>query len=138
MGVIRFLVRRAILSVSISPGALYRSIEKWNPSFVLEEADEAFENNPELRSVVNSGWTRGQGVMRCDPDTNEPRRFPTFCPKAIALKGKRIPDTTLSRAIIVQMKRRLRSAQITHFPHLDHDAFPHPRPLLSHSAVHNY
>ena len=109
MGIVGFMVRRAILSVSISPGALYRSIEKWNPSFVIDEADEAFENNPELRSVVNSGWTRGQGVMRCDPDTNEPRRFPTFCPKAVALKGKRIPDTTLSRAIIVQMKRRLRS-----------------------------
>jgi putative DNA primase/helicase len=137
MGVISFLVRRAILSVSISPGALYRSIEKWNPSFVIDEADEAFENNPELRSVVNSGWTRGQGVMRCDPDTNEPRRFPTFCPKAIALKGKRIPDTTLSRAIIVQMKRRLRSERIAHFTHLDDDGFTDIRNRLARWAADN-
>jgi putative DNA primase/helicase len=137
MGVIGFMVRRAILSVSISPGALYRSIEKWNPSFVIDEADEAFENNPELRSVVNSGWTRGQGVMRCDPDTNEPRRFPTFCAKAVALKGKRIPDTTLSRAIIVQLKRRLLSERIAHFTHLDDDDFADIRSRLARWAADN-
>ena len=100
MGVIAFLVRRSLLSVGVSAAALYRSIEKWNPTFVVDEADDTFVDNPDLRQVINSGWTRGQGVMRCDPDTNEPRRFPTFCPKAIALKGKRMPDTILSRTII--------------------------------------
>jgi len=83
--------------------------------FVVDEADDAFVDNPDLRQVINSGWTRGQGVMRCDPDTNEPRRFSTFCPKAIALKGKKMPDTMLSRTIFIEMKRRLRSEKVDHF-----------------------
>src|SRR5262245_12768003 len=64
MGIIGFLVRRSLLSVGISAAALYRSIEKWHPSFVIDECDEAFVDNPELRQVINSGWTRGQGVVQ--------------------------------------------------------------------------
>jgi hypothetical protein len=39
MGVVAFLVRRSLLSVGVSAAALYRSIEKWNPTFVVDEAD---------------------------------------------------------------------------------------------------
>src|SRR5262249_56245893 len=104
---VAFLVRRSLLSVGISAAALYRSIEKWNPTFVVDEADDAFVDNPDLRQVINSGWTRGQGVMRCDPDTNEPRRFSTFCPKAIAPKGKKMPDTMFSPTISIYTQPRL-------------------------------
>src|SRR5215831_14475223 len=131
MGVIAFLVRRSLLSVGVSAAALYRSIEKWNPTFVVDEADDAFVDNPDLRQVINSGWTREQGVMRCDPDTNEPRRFPTFCPKAIALKGKKMPDTMLSRTIFIEMKRRLRSEKVDHFRHLDDAGFARMRSQLA-------
>src|SRR5258708_3976314 len=73
----------------------------------------------------------GKGVMRCDPDTNEPRRFPTFCPKAIALKGKKMPDTMLSRTIFIEMKRRLRSEKVDHFRHLDDTGFARVRSQLA-------
>src|SRR5262249_26884683 len=105
--------------------------EKWNPTFVVDEADDAFVDNPDLRQVINSGWTRGQGVMRCDPDTNEPRRFSTFCPKAIALKGKKMPDTMLSRTIFIEMKRRLKSENLDHFRHLDDAGFARMRGQLA-------
>src|SRR5215472_8919501 len=131
MGVVGFLVRRSLLSVGISAAALYRSIEKWNPTFVVDEADDAFVDNPDLRQVINSGWTRGQGVMRCDPDTNEPRRFSTFCPKAIALKGRKMPDTMLSRTIFIEMKRRLRSENVNHFRHTDDVGFARMRSQLA-------
>ena len=137
MGVVGFLVRRSLLSVGISAAALYRSIEKWNPTFVVDEADDAFVDNPDLRQVINSGWTRGQGVMRCDPDTNEPRRFSTFCPKAIALKGKKMPDTMLSRTIFIEMKRRLRSEKVDHFRHLDDAGFARMRSQLARWAHHS-
>jgi hypothetical protein len=131
MGVVAFLVRRSLLSVGISAAALYRSVEKWNPTFVVDEADDAFADNPDLRQVINSGWTRGQGVMRCDPDTNEPRRFSTFCPKAIALKGRKMPDTMLSRTIFIEMKRRLRSEKVDHFRHIDDAVFARMRSQLA-------
>jgi hypothetical protein len=131
MGVIAFLVRRSLLSVGISSAALYRSIERWHPTFVLDECDELFADNPDLLRVINSGWTRGQGVVRCDPETNEPALFSTFCPKVIALKGKRMPDTMLSRNIFIEMKRRLRSEKVDHFRHLDDAGFQRMRSQLA-------
>jgi Protein of unknown function (DUF3631) len=137
MGIIGFLARRSLLSVGISAAALYRSIEKWHPSFVIDECDEAFVDNPELRQVINSGWTRGQGVVRCDPDTNEPHKFSTFCPKAIASKGRRAPDTILSRAIFIIQKRRTRAEAIAHFGHVDDASFACLRGQLARWAADN-
>jgi Protein of unknown function (DUF3631) len=131
MGIISFLARRALTTVGVSAAALYRSIEKWRLTFAIDEADEAFIDNPDLRQVVNSGWTRGQGVMRCDPDTHEPSKFSTFCPKAIALKGRKMPDTMLSRTIFIEMKRRLGSERVEHFRHLDDAGFARVRSQLA-------
>jgi len=61
--------------------------------------------------------------VRCDPDTNEPRKFSTFCAKAIALKGKDAPDTILSRAIFITLRRRIKSEAIAHFDHVDDPDF---------------
>ena len=137
MGVVSFIVRRSLLSVGISAAALYRSIERWHPTFVIDEADEAFVDNPDLRQVINSGWTRGQGVVRCDPDTNEPRKFSTFCPKTIASKGTKTPDTILSRAILIRQKRRTHDESIAHFSHVDDDGFMRLRSQLARWAADN-
>jgi putative DNA primase/helicase len=137
LGVIGFMARRALLSVGISPAALYRSIEKWHPSFVLDETDKIFVDNPDLWQVVNSGWTRGQGVVRCDPDTNEPRRFSTFCPKTMAMKGKDAPDTILSRSILIPQRRRTKEERIAHFDHVDDAVFARIRSQLARWAADN-
>ena len=97
---IGFLVRNGLPNVEISGPALFRSIRKWSPCFIVDEADNVFDKNADLRSVVNSGWTRGSGVVRCHPTTNEPEMFSAFTPKLIAMKGRKLPDTTLSRSII--------------------------------------
>jgi putative DNA primase/helicase len=119
LGVISFLVRRSLVSVSIKGPALFRSIEKWHPTFIVDEADTSLVNNVDLKEVVNSGWTRGQSVVRCDPDTLEPAPFSTFAPKAIGMKGRNLPDTTLSRAITIEMQRKLPGEKVADFFHLD-------------------
>jgi putative DNA primase/helicase len=123
LGVVSFLAHRTLLSVGISAAALFRSIEKWLPAFVIDEADTIFNKNEDLREVVNSGWTRGQGVVRCDEETKEPRLFSTFCPKALGMKGRKLPDTTLSRSVIVSMKRKLPSERAEDFEHVDDAGF---------------
>src|SRR5262249_49926194 len=80
---------------------------------------------------VNSGWTRGQGVVRCDGETNEPRMFPTFCPKAIGLKGTNLPETTASRAIPIEMQRKLGREAVEDFRHCDDDDLARLRRQLS-------
>ena len=96
LGVIGYLVRQSLVSVLIKGPALFRSIEKWHPTFVIDEADTALVSNDDLKEVVNSGWTRGPTVVRCHPETLDPCPFSTFAPKAIGMKGRNLPDTTLS------------------------------------------
>jgi hypothetical protein len=95
-GLLVFLIPRGLSTVGITEAALFRGIELWDPSLVIDEADTVLVENEALRAVINSGWTRGSGVVRCIGDNNEPHLFPTFCPKVIAMKGRRLPDTTLS------------------------------------------
>ena len=72
-----------------------------------------------LRAVINSGWTRGSTVLRCIGEDFLPHAFPTFCPKAIGLKGKRLPDTTMSRSIVIEIKRKKPGEEVTHFRSID-------------------
>jgi Protein of unknown function (DUF3631)/Primase C terminal 2 (PriCT-2) len=137
LGIVSFLVPRSLPSVGISPAALFRAIEKWRPTLIIDEADVAFVQNEDLRAVVNSGWTRGQGVVRCDGDDNEPRIFSTFCPKAIGLKGKKLPDTTASRAIVIELKRKLAHENVTDFRHVDDLGFRELRQQLLRWATDN-
>jgi Protein of unknown function (DUF3631) len=133
LGVLNFLARRSLQSVDISGPALFRSIAKWQPTLIVDEADDALSDNPDLRSVINSGWTRGQGVIRCHLDTHEPELFSTFAPKVVAMKGRNLPDTTLSRSIVITMKPRRADDSNEHtadFNHIDNETFARLRSQL--------
>ena len=119
VNVVGFLVPRALVCVEISEAVLFRGIELWQPTIIVDEADVILTNNEPLRSVINTGWTRGSSVPRCIGDANTPHAFPTFCPKVIGMKGKRLPDTTLSRSIIIEMRRKKRGEKAMHFRSVD-------------------
>jgi hypothetical protein len=108
-----------LVCVEISEATLFRGIEKWQPTIIVDEADVILINNEPLRSVINSGWTRGSCVPRCIGDDNTPHAFPTFCPKVIGMKGRKLPDTTLTRSIIIEMKRKKAGETVTHFRSID-------------------
>jgi putative DNA primase/helicase len=120
LSVISFLVPRALPCVEMSEATLFRGVELWQPTIIVDEADVILINNEALRAVINSGWTRGSCVPRCIGDEKTPHAFPTFCPKAIGMKGKRLPDTTLSRSIIIEMRRKKAGENIpAHFRSID-------------------
>jgi putative DNA primase/helicase len=135
LGVLSFLVCRSLRTAGVSPAALYRSVEKWTPTIMVDEADSAFVENEDLRRVVNSGWTRGEGALLCDGDNNEPRMFSTFCPKAIGMKGRKLPDTTLSRTIVIEMARRKPGEQAIDFQYVDDDGLAELRSDLARYAA---
>ena len=72
-----------------------------------------------MRSVINSGHVRGQGVIRCITDEHRPEVFPTFAPKAIGMVGRKLPATTLGRCIVVELRRRTKDERIQRFAHKD-------------------
>jgi hypothetical protein len=106
------LAYRAFPSCNLRPATVYRVIEKCRPCFLIDEADTFLPNNDELRGVLNSGHAvKNAFVTRCNSETNEPERFSTWCPKAIALIGK-LPGTLDDRAICISLKRKLPTERV--------------------------
>ena len=107
MEAIGCLVHRPLpVSGRITPAALFRIIERDAPTMLLDEADTSFGNDPELRGIVNGSQRRDSAsLLRCVGEDYEPRRFVTWCPKAIAGIGG-LPDTVVDRAVVVRLERR--------------------------------
>ena len=99
----------ALKSASISPAAVYRSIEKWKPTLLIDEADTVFEGKGEdhaaLRGIINDGYRRGGRALRVEAKSGEVLSFSTFCPKALAGIGSP-PETIVDRSIVIRMKRK--------------------------------
>jgi len=101
------VVARRLFASNVTSAALFRTIEQYTPTLLIDEADTFLRDNEELRGVLNSGHTRTTAsVIRTAGDDHEPRQFSTWCAKAIASIG-RLPGTLADRAIEVQMRRRM-------------------------------
>jgi hypothetical protein len=139
MGLIALLMPKCIASVEASEAAVYRAIKRWQPSFCFDEFDSvlADDNKAGLRSVINSGHTRGQGVLRCIGDDKVPELFSTFAPKAIGMVGKRLPPATMSRCINVEQRPRTKDENVEMFAHVDDDELADLRRRLRRWALDN-
>jgi putative DNA primase/helicase len=98
------LVRRPLAATNITVAALYRTVERFAPTLLVDEADTFLLGNLALRGVINSGHTRTTSfVVRTAG--REPRLFSTWGARMIALIG-RLPATLEDRAIVLPMRRR--------------------------------
>lgn len=106
LSILTQLVPMALPTVNMTPAALFRIVEKHQPSLMIDEADTFMEGNEEMRGILNSGHTRDTAyVWRCHPETLEPEAFSTWCPMAIAKIGG-LPATLETRSIIIPMRQK--------------------------------
>jgi putative DNA primase/helicase len=120
------LVRRPLLVSNITAPALFRAIEKFQPTLLIDEADTFLKNNESLRGIINSGHTRKTAVVvRCSGENHEPRGFSTWCPQAIACIG-RLHTTVADRSINIRLRRRAPTETITRLrlDQIDQDCEP--------------
>ena len=106
------LCSRALPASNISAASVYRAVEKWQPTLLIDEADTFLKYNEELAGIINAGHTRsGAFVVRVNKDTHEPERFSTWAPKAIAGIGRQ-RDTIEDRSIQIEMKRKTKEEPV--------------------------
>ncbi|MBI4240257.1 MAG: DUF3631 domain-containing protein [Candidatus Rokubacteria bacterium] len=106
MTVLSHLVPRPYPSSNITAASLFRIVEKYRPTLLIDEADSFLRDNEDLRGILNSGHTRRFAfVVRCVGDDNEPRQFSTWCPQALALIGN-LADTLEDRSIVLTLRRK--------------------------------
>lgn len=115
--VIELIVKDPLRATNASEAALFRGIEKFQPTLLLDEAETLSskgERADYLRAMVNAGNRRGAHVLRCDGKPPIPEKFNVFCPKVIALIGAP-PTTVLDRSIVISMQRRKPGEQVARF-----------------------
>ncbi len=117
------LSARAITTSSISPAALYRTIDAWCPTLLIDEADAFMKDNEELRGLLNSGHTRESAyVIRTVGDSFTPTKFNTWGAKALAGIGH-VADTLMDRAVILELRRKLPHEEVGRIRHAEPNLF---------------
>ena len=108
-------VKNARSASKITPAAIYRIIERDQPTLLLDEADRFVRNNPELIGILNAGHARFEAfviINKKQSDGNwEPTDFPVWCAKAIAGIGDQ-DDTITGRSLVIRLRRKLASEEI--------------------------
>ncbi len=101
------VVQRPLEASHATTAALFRVVEKWRPTVLLDEADTFLGDNEELRGLLNAGHHHRGRVLRTVAvgDDFEPRAFHVFAPVVIAAIG-RLPGTLADRSIPIRMQRR--------------------------------
>jgi hypothetical protein len=111
------LCARAERTSNISEAALFRLIERFKPTLLLDEMEQIREKGERaqiLRNLLNAGNRRDAVAIRCAEGGASIERCGVFCPKAIAAIGS-LPDTITDRAIVIGMQRRTHEEKIERF-----------------------
>jgi putative DNA primase/helicase len=116
--VLEALVHRGLILSNAKPAGVFRAIEAWEPTLLLDEADTWMKQDEELAGILNSGHTRRTArVIRVQDVGGElkPTLFSTWCSMVIAgIGGQR--DTLMSRSIIIGLRRKLADETVARLP----------------------
>ena len=128
------LSARSISASSISPAALYRAIDAWKPTLLIDEADAFMKDNEELRGIINSGHTRDSAyVIRTVGENFTPTKFNTWGAKAISGIGH-VADTLMDRAVVLELRRKLPHEEVERVRYAEPDLFSNLRSKLARFA----
>jgi Protein of unknown function (DUF3631) len=107
------LVPNPVEAVNVTPAYLFRKVgaEEGPPTILYDEIDTVFgpkaKDNEEIRGLLNAGHRRGAVAGRCavHGKTVVTEEIPAYCAVALAGLGW-LPETLLSRSIVIRMRRR--------------------------------
>jgi hypothetical protein len=130
--VTELLVPRPIHAINTTPAYLFRKVadEEGAPTLLYDEIDTVFgpraKDNEDIRGLLNAGHRKGAVAGRCvvRGATVVTEELPAYC--AVALAGlDDLPDTLMSRSVIVRMQRRAPHEVIEPFRHRVHSVEGH-------------
>jgi Protein of unknown function (DUF3631) len=109
--IVQSAVRRPLAATDVTVAVIFRSVDKWHPTLIIDEADRLFAKNQELTGIINSGHTRSGYALRLTEvprqgvTSYEPTSFSTFAAVALAGIGS-LPSTIEDRSIRIDMQRQ--------------------------------
>lgn len=119
--VTELLVPNPVSVVNVSVAYLFRKVGSDDGTTILfDEIDTVFgpkaKDNEDVRGLLNAGHRRGATAGRCVARGSVviTEEIPAYAPVALAGLGW-LPDTLLSRSIIIRMRRRHASERVEPF-----------------------
>lgn len=120
--VTELLVPNAVEAINVTPAYLFRKVgdDDSKPTILYDEIDTVFgpkaKENEEIRGLLNAGHRRGAVAGRCVVRGNrvETEEIGAYCAVALAGLGW-LPDTILTRSVIIRMRRRAPNEKVTPF-----------------------
>lgn len=123
LGVLARLSCRPLAVSNIAPAALFRALQLWQPTLLIDEVDAFLAEHEEARGILNAGFTRDTAfVIRCVGDDHTPTRFNVWGAKALCGIGK-IADTLADRSIPLRLRRKMIGERTVKIRHSDPGAF---------------
>jgi hypothetical protein len=100
---VSLVAARAKFTVNITEAALFRTIQEFQPTIIIDESEmlsnQRSERSQCLLSLTNGSHRRTATVIRCVGPHHIPTEFAIFCPKVFILIGS-LPDTMNDRSIV--------------------------------------
>ncbi len=118
------LVPRPVHAVNTTSAYLFRKVadEEGLPTILFDEIDTVFgpraKENEDIRGLLNAGHRRGAVAGRCvvRGKTVLTEELDAYCAVALAWLND-LPDTLMSRSVVVRMRRRSPDEQVEPFRH---------------------
>lgn len=122
------LVFRGLSAANTSGPFLFRAIQAWQPTILIDEADTFVRESADFKGMINAGHTRDSAyVGRAAGNDGEfvPTLYSVWAAKVLAgiALEKHLPDATMSRGIITTLRRKLPTEAIVRLRHADADVF---------------
>jgi putative DNA primase/helicase len=116
--VLSHLVPRAKPTSNVTASVVFRLIDLYCPTYLIDETDTYLPNNEELRAALNSGHTRtsafvDRNIKSADGEWT-PKSFSTWCPQVVAGIGN-LPGTLDDRSIKIRLQRKPRGIRLVRF-----------------------
>lgn len=120
---VKEMVARPLYASNITPAALFRAVEKWKPTLLIDETDAFLNEKEELRGIINAGHYRSTAyVIRVVGEALEPKQFCTWGAKALIGIGK-IAHTLTDRSVVIELRRKLETERVEKVRHAEADLF---------------
>jgi putative DNA primase/helicase len=98
MSLLGYMVKKPFSTVEPTGPTIYRTIDAYQPTFIVDEAGNLFARKSDVWAIINASWTRGYRITRGGYD------FDPYCPKIIGAKGRsktKLPIDFLSRCLVI-------------------------------------
>ncbi|HVR73910.1 MAG TPA: DUF3631 domain-containing protein, partial [Planctomycetota bacterium] len=126
LSIVAACARKPLAAANVTAAAVFRVMEAFAPTLLVDEADSFLEANEELRGILNSGHSRATAfVPRCAGDAHDVKLFSTWGAVVIAAIGD-IPGTLADRSIEVSMKRKAPGEKVGRLRRRDASSWAEP------------